>query len=97
MSKAVMYTGADPELDEDGELVGEFQCDTDVTDVAVGDGLTEIRNRAFCGCMGLKNLSFLKDSAITTIGDHAFRKSGITYLHGMEGVKKIGYMAFAYC
>jgi hypothetical protein len=42
MSKAVMYTGADPELDIYGEEVGEWGSDVDVKDMAVADGVTEI-------------------------------------------------------
>ncbi|GMI20210.1 hypothetical protein TeGR_g1469 [Tetraparma gracilis] len=35
------------------------------------------------------------DSAITTVGQHAFARSGITSLQWMEGVRKIGSWAFA--
>ncbi|GMI28171.1 hypothetical protein TeGR_g1409, partial [Tetraparma gracilis] len=97
MSKAVVYTGADPELDGNGEKVGEWECDVEVRDVAVADGVTEIKEYAFCGCEGLKNLSFLEDSAITTVGDYAFDGSGVVTLHGMEGVRKIGKYAFSSC
>jgi hypothetical protein len=97
MSKAVVYTGPDPTEDELGDPLGEWQDDTDVTDVTVADGVTEIKNYAFYRYKGLTNLSFLKDSAVTTIGDWAFRDSGIITLLGMEDVRKICYMAFAYC
>jgi hypothetical protein len=97
MSKAVMYTGADPTFDEDDDEVGEWEDDQDVADVTVADGLTEIKDRAFWGCMGLTNLSFLKGSAITTVGKNAFARSGILALLGMEGVRMIGICAFAYC
>jgi hypothetical protein len=56
-----------------------------------------IKGRAFKGCKGLTNLSFLKDSAITTIGDNAFRESGVVSLQWMEGVGTIGYFAFYRC
>ncbi|GMI28328.1 hypothetical protein TeGR_g10146 [Tetraparma gracilis] len=52
---------------------------------------------AFRFCKGLTNLSFLKDSTITTVGHSAFQGSGIAALWGMEGVRKIGANAFANC
>jgi hypothetical protein len=47
--------------------------------------------------MGLNNLGFLKDSAITTTGDYAFQESGVVDLLGMEGVRKIGDYAVYNC
>ena len=87
MSKAVVCTGR----------AREFEGDEEVAHVTVNDGLAEIADAAFEGCEGLKNLSFLEGSAITTIGDSAFAGSGINDLQGMEGVRKIGKWAFAYC
>jgi hypothetical protein len=87
MSKAVVYRGE----------VEEFSCDREVTHVTVADGVTEIRELAFYLCKGLTNLSFLKDSAITTVGEQAFYYSGIITLQGMERVRKIGVMAFSNC
>jgi hypothetical protein len=99
MSKAVVYTGAEhTEFDEDGEAIGEWQGDEEVTDVTVAEGVTEIKELAFSGCKCLTNLSFLKDSAITTIGRGAFGGSGvISLLQGMERVSKIGVCAFSEC
>ncbi|GMI20391.1 hypothetical protein TeGR_g1354 [Tetraparma gracilis] len=88
MSKAVVYTGWEGKWN---------QKDTGVTDVTIADGVTEIEYRAFEGCKGLTNLSFLKGSAITTIGGMAFDSSGIITLLGMEGVRKIDAVAFAHC
>jgi hypothetical protein len=87
MSKAVVYEGR----------WGEWANDKEVTDVTVADGVTEIKQRAFLGCKGLTNLSFLKDSAITTIRQYAFTASGIITLQGMEGVRKIEHYAFWMC
>ncbi|GMI54416.1 hypothetical protein TeGR_g2826 [Tetraparma gracilis] len=87
MSKAVVCTGR----------AGEFEGDREVRDVTVADGLTAIKYQAFWGCKGLTNLSFLKDSAITTVRDYAFEESGIVTLHGMERVRKIGICAFQLC
>ncbi|GMI57852.1 hypothetical protein TeGR_g5269 [Tetraparma gracilis] len=67
------------------------------TAVVCADGVLMIKYRAFSDCKGLTNLSFLEGSAITTIGDYAFDGSGVVTLHGMEGVRKIGHMAFAAC
>ncbi|GMI32578.1 hypothetical protein TeGR_g3757 [Tetraparma gracilis] len=97
MSKAVVCTGADPTIDSDDEPVGEWQGDEEVADVTVADGVTEIAAVAFHRCKGLTNLSFLKGSGITTVGDGAFRWSGVTTLQGIERVRKIGMQAFALC
>jgi hypothetical protein len=98
MSKAVVYMGADPsEFDEFGQPVGEWQGDEEVTDVTVAVGLAEIKDRAFCGCKGLTNLRFLKDSAVTTVGEDAFCETSIASLHGMERVGKIGNAVFMDC
>jgi hypothetical protein len=87
MSKAVVYTGEE----------GEFAMDVEVTHVTVAVGLVTIEEEAFWGCEGLKNLSFLKGSAITNVGYSAFRDSGIASLWGMEGVREIGEFAFWEC
>ncbi|GMI32931.1 hypothetical protein TeGR_g10205 [Tetraparma gracilis] len=99
MSKTVVYTGAEPTPPPPGgwDPVGEWQDDKEVRHVTVNDGLVEIKDRAFYGCTGLADLSFLKGSVITTVGRGAFARSGIVALHGMEGVSKIGICAFAQC
>jgi len=97
MSKAVVCTGADPTEDEDGETWGEWEGEVDVADATIADGVTEIKEAAFCRCKGLTNLGFLKGSSITTIGNWAFQRSGIITLQGMERVRKIGVGAFANC
>jgi hypothetical protein len=98
MSKAVVYTGADPtEFDEGGEPAGEWENDKEVTGVTIAGGVAEIKEQAFRGCKGLTNLSFLKGSGVTTVGKMAFRDSGIASLQGMEGVRNTGYAAFYQC
>ncbi|GMI31890.1 hypothetical protein TeGR_g3613 [Tetraparma gracilis] len=97
MSKAVVYTGAEPTEDEHGNWLGEWQDDEEVTDVAVADGVTEIKEQAFFTCKGLTNLTFLKGSAITTIGVMAFAGSGIITLLGMEDVAEMCNGAFFRC
>jgi hypothetical protein len=97
MSKAVVYTGAEPTEDEHSDWLGEWQDDKEVTDVAVADGVTEIKEQAFFCCKGLTNLTFLKGSAITTIGVMAFAGSGIITLLGMEDVAEMCNGAFFRC
>jgi hypothetical protein len=87
MSKAVVYMGG----------VREFMGDKEVTHVTVADGVTVIGDSAFFNCKGLTNLSFLKNSAITTIAGEAFRGSGIASLQWMENARKIGEWAFMGC
>jgi hypothetical protein len=86
-AKAVVYSGVE----------GEFHQDEEVTDVTIADEVAEIKDHAFCRCKNLTNLRFLKGSAITTVGDHAFYKAGIITLQGVEGVRKIDSFAFAHC
>ncbi|GMI31227.1 hypothetical protein TeGR_g10457 [Tetraparma gracilis] len=93
MSKAVVYMGRVMAWRHEGE----FRNDEEVTDVTVADGVAEIKDSAFLGCTGLSNLTFLKGSAITTIGKRAFEESGVVALWGLEGVRKIGNEAFAHC
>jgi hypothetical protein len=97
MSKAVVYTGADPEELEDGDHAGEWREDEEVTDVTIADGVTDIKQKAFDRCKGLTNLSFLKDSTVTTVDYYAFRDSSVAALWGMEGVRKLGDMVFYRC
>jgi hypothetical protein len=97
MSKAVVYTGAAPTVNKEGEVLGEWQGDEDVTHVTIADGVTAIKWYAFWGCTGLTNLGFLKDSAVRTILFDAFLRSGIVSLQGIEGVRKIAARAFADC
>ncbi|GMI32519.1 hypothetical protein TeGR_g10377 [Tetraparma gracilis] len=98
MSKAVMYTGADPtQFNGYGQPLGEWQGDEEVAHVTIADGVTEIKEGAFDGCKGLTNLSFLKGSTITTVGERAYLRSGIVSLQWIEGVRKIGNGVFSAC
>ena len=62
MSKAVVYTGAEPTPPPPGGLdpVGEWQDDKEVRHVTVNDGLMEIKDRAFYGCTGLADTFVLR-------------------------------------
>jgi hypothetical protein len=97
MSKAVVYTGAEPATNAQGIQVGEFMGDKEVAHATIADGVTKIKLGAFVDCTGLTNLSFLKGSAITTVEGYAFGGSGIASLQGMEGVRKVGRGAFRDC
>jgi hypothetical protein len=87
MSNAIVYMGGEE----------EFMGDREVTDVTVADGVTEIGPRAFRGCKGLTSLSFLRDSAVSTIDWQAFASTRIISLLGIEGVSEIVTGAFASC
>jgi hypothetical protein len=65
--------------------------------VTVSDWVREIAEEAFSGCKGIKNLSLLKDSNVTTLGIRAFRRTSINSLCGMERVREIGHACFAEC
>ena len=86
--------------------VREYVGDTEVTNVILDDFdlddefdvvVTKIEEQAFSRCTNLTNLSFLEESAVTTLGNEAFGESGIITLQGIEGVKKIGRAAFYEC
>jgi hypothetical protein len=87
MSEAVVYRGG----------VSEWAGDEEITDVIIAEGVMEIKDSSFWGCWGLTNLCFLAGSAITTVGDQAFKWVGIATLQGMERVRKIGKCAFYNC
>jgi hypothetical protein len=97
MSKAIVYTGAEPTDNAEGFAVGEWDGDEEVAEVTITAGLTEIKEQAFRGCKGLSNLSFLKGSAVTTIGQYAFATTRIITLQGVEGARKLGNFAFYDC
>ena len=69
--------------------------DNEVTELEIPDGVTEIGNCAFYGCMGLTNVTGGKD--LTSIGNAAFYKAGLTSITIPSGVKNIGGSAFWYC
>jgi hypothetical protein len=92
MPKAVVYRGKGVYTG-----AGEWERNSEITHVVIGHGVTAMKERAFRGCTGLTNLSFLMGSAISIVGVQAFKSSGIITLQGMERVRKIGDRAFAWC
>ncbi|GMI34109.1 hypothetical protein TeGR_g5979 [Tetraparma gracilis] len=77
--------------------VEEWRGDKSVTDVRISFGVTEINHWAFSFCTGLTGLEFLRGSGVTAVALEAFKRSGVTSLRGMEGVRRIGFGAFIEC
>jgi hypothetical protein len=59
--------------------------------------ITEIGNNAFDGCSGLTGSIGENNTTITSIGDHAFKDTGITNATIPASVTKIGQGAFYGC
>lgn len=66
-----------------------------VTDIVIGEGVTEIKYIAFYGLKGIENI--VLPSSLTKIGDEAFRKCEATTINIPENVTEIGEYAFASC
>ncbi len=66
-----------------------------VTDITVPDGITEIGDRAFCGCLSLKSVTI--PNGVTSIGEWAFALCNLTSITIPNSVISIGKMAFALC
>ncbi len=67
-----------------------------VTDITVPDGITEIGDRAFCGCLSLKSVTI--PNGVTSIGERAFEYcSGLTSITIPNSVTSIGNDAFYGC
>ncbi|MBQ7596819.1 MAG: leucine-rich repeat protein [Clostridia bacterium] len=67
-----------------------------VTDLTVPDGITEIKDYAFCGAECLKSLTV--PGSVTRIGRAAFQNcTGLTSAHLNDGVKSIDVNAFLFC
>ena len=59
--------------------------------------VTSIGDYAFYGCSALASVTFEADSALETIGVHAFRGSGLTTIAIPASVKSIATRAFYEC
>ena len=66
-----------------------------ITSVVMPNGLTTLVEGAFNGLTSLNNVGW--SPALTSIGDEAFNNTGFTSITIPEGVKSIGYQAFAFC
>ena len=70
--------------------------DTEVTDLTIPDGITEIKNFTFAGCTGLKSVTI--PNSVTSIGENAFEDcTELTTVSIGNSVTKIGPVAFDGC
>ncbi len=73
-----------------------FQLCVDLTNVTIGDGVTNIGMIAFLGCYGLPSVRI--PGSVTSIGEYAFEYcNGLTNVTIADGVASIGIVAFASC
>ena len=78
------------------EEMSPFEDLSKLKSVSFGNSVTEIGERAFCGCSGLTTI-ILPDS-VTSIGDHAFWLcDNLTSIIIPESVTSIGEFAFSDC
>ena len=73
-----------------------YQNNTEITQIVMGEGISEIGDYAFYGCNNLESVSF--STSLTTIGNYAFSKcTGLEKVELPEGVSTIGARAFENC
>jgi hypothetical protein len=68
-----------------------------LNNVHIGKGVTTVANYAFCECNALTNLTFDENSELVTIGESAFRQSGVINIVLPDSLKTIGINAFTSC
>ena len=69
---------------------------TEIKDLVIPEGVTDIGNSAFSGCSGLTSLTI--PNSVTSIGNSAFNGcNGLTSINIPEGVSSIGNGAFYGC
>lgn len=68
-----------------------------ITSVEFPNGLTSIGKYAFYQCKKLENVTFEAGSQLKTIGDGAFRETGLTSIEIPATVTEIGISAFCAC
>ena len=95
-----MYTYHAPLLEtvdlSAAQSVGEyaFAYCRDLTDVKLGDAITEIPQYSFAGCSALTNIDLSK---IVTVGDYAFMENYALAKADLSAAETIGQYAFVYC
>jgi len=67
----------------------------EVVDLVIPDGVTELKNAAFCACKNLKSVLF--PESLTTVGDYAFFRSGLEDITLPDNITEVGEHAFAGC
>jgi hypothetical protein len=87
--QVITYTGAYEE-----EWVDAW---SDATGVVVAEGVKHVGYRAFMECSKLGSTGFLRGTEVESVGEEAFRGSGVVDLLGMGGVRQIDDLAFAQC
>lgn len=68
---------------------------TEITDLIIPEGVTNIGSDVFYGCEGITTVSF--PSTLETIGDNAFAQSGLTSVVVPQGLTTINDGAFMNC
>ena len=78
------------------ESIGEsaFSYCRSLTDVTLGEKITEIAPYAFAGCSVLENIDL---SGITEIGDYAFIENKTLASVDLSAAERVGDYAFVYC
>lgn len=74
-----------------------FNLCNNLNNVHIGKGVTTVANSAFCECNALTNLTFDENSELVTIGESAFRQSGVINIVLPDSLKTIGINAFTSC
>ena len=93
----VFYTATDfSDVDISGPLTsGDLPFDVaDITQVAIGNTVTDISNNAFNDATSLTTVTFEADSTLTSIGYKAFGPSALTSITIPKSVTSIGVLAF---
>ena len=68
----------------------------EIVDLVIPEGITELKNAAFCTCKGLKSVSF--PTSLTKIGSHAFlRCSGLENIILPDNITEVGEESFSGC
>ena len=64
-----------------------------VTKIVIADSVTEIGNKAFFACADLREIEGAK--GVKTLGELAFKYTGLTAISGMDSLETIGESCFA--
>ena len=73
-----------------------YNCESLIS-IDIPDSVTTIGDSAFSRCSSLTSVTFGENSRLNSIGDYAFRDTGLTSIIIPDGVTTIGYYAFYDC